>query len=100
MTQGIVFFGTPHQGSLEADRWSPLASIIRLAYGDMRADHIKILRARSLSSELFNITQSFRSLSSRFGIISVYETRPTLQRNIVSPSNKPTIIRLRNKPIL
>ncbi|KAH0559855.1 hypothetical protein GP486_003628 [Trichoglossum hirsutum] len=85
MTLGILFFGTPHQGSLEADKWSPLASIIKLAYGNMRTDHIKNLKGKSLSSELFSITQSFRSLSSGFSIISVYETKPTIRASIIVP---------------
>lgn len=80
---------------MEADKWGPLASIIKFAHADTRTDLIKILRGKSLSNELFSITQSFRSLSSGFDIISVYETKPTVHGNIVSLSNKLTI-RLRN----
>jgi len=89
MTTAILFFGTPHQGSLEADKWSPLASIINLAYGDMRSDLIKKLKV--LSKELFSITQSFRGLSSSFGIISVYETKAVWGR-VVSLSVKFVVI--------
>ncbi len=80
----MLFFGTPHQGSLTADKLSPLAAVIKLAYGNTNTQHIKKLRNRSLSKGLFNITQSFRSLSSGLGIVSVYETKPTIQTTIVS----------------
>lgn len=77
MTIGIVFFGTPHAGSIVADKVRPILNILKSLHENVQDRHLKTLSGQKLSEELFSITQSFRFLSTTRAIISVYETRRT-----------------------
>jgi hypothetical protein len=79
----MVYFGTPHSGSLAADRLLPLANIAKVVFGDVRNDHVKTLRGSKAQALLFNISQSFRHVTTNKVIISVYETKPTAPLNMV-----------------
>ncbi|KAI1168207.1 Alpha/Beta hydrolase protein [Nemania serpens] len=70
-TKGIVFFGTPHRGA-DAAQWGLLAAKIAGAVVPrLRSGHLKLLTRNS--EGLYNISEDFRHLASRYAIISFYE---------------------------
>jgi len=83
MTKGIAFFGTPHSGSLVADRAGPLFNIVKMFHENVRSDHLRTLGGRQMSEELFSISQSFRFISTDRVLVSIYETRPMPPTNLV-----------------
>ncbi|KAJ3537607.1 hypothetical protein NM208_g4450 [Fusarium decemcellulare] len=74
-TTGIVFMGTPHQGSNIADWTSFLTNSIQIVSGNriVRNDLLKDLRTHS--STLLEISKSFLPRSSNLAIMSFVETQ-------------------------
>jgi hypothetical protein len=82
-TKAIVFFGTPHSGSDQADLLFVLAdivskfgsfgslSMIDRGFGKVRQDLVRILKPRSI--ELEALSMSFTERSKELEIISFYE---------------------------
>ncbi|SRR6266511_3045503 len=78
-TRAILFFGTPHRGSVTADLPQVMANVANLSLAGtgrrFRSDLLDDLKADSRI--LNDISNSFRTLSPRFKIISFYETEST-----------------------
>jgi hypothetical protein len=79
-TKAVVFFGTPHAGSEQADLLSVLASIVAAfgsmsmvdrAFGKIRQDLVRLLKPRSIELETLSI--SFTERSKDIEIVSFYE---------------------------
>jgi ankyrin repeat domain-containing protein 50 len=79
-TKAIVFFGTPHSGSAQAEFLSVLADVVAAAgtltlvdrtLGKLRQDLIRILKPRS--TELEDLSMSFTERSKDIEIVSFYE---------------------------
>jgi hypothetical protein len=79
-TKAIVFFGTPHSGSEQADFLSVLANIVAAcgsltmvdrAFGKLRQDLVRILKPGSI--ELETLSMSFTERSQGIEIVSFYE---------------------------
>jgi hypothetical protein len=79
-TKAVVFFGTPHSGSEQADFLSVLVdivtkfgslSMIDRAYGKIRQDLVRTLKPRSV--ELEELSMSFTERSKGLEIVSFYE---------------------------
>jgi ankyrin repeat domain-containing protein 50 len=78
-TRAILFFGTPHRGTVTADLPQVMANVanLRLA-GTGRRFRSDLLDDLKADSRILNdISNSFRTLSPRFKIISFYETEST-----------------------
>lgn len=82
LTDGVVFFGTPHRGArtsadigvvfFDIAQAALSVSGTRLLWGGTRNDLVRNLRANS--PDLRRIIEGFRHLHSRMQIVSVYET--------------------------
>jgi ankyrin repeat domain-containing protein 50 len=95
-TKAVVFFGTPHSGSEQADFLSVLVdivakfgslSMIDRAYGKIRQDLLRTLKPRSV--ELEALSMSFMERSKELEIVSFYEENampPLHMRWVVSLS--------------
>ncbi|PPJ52932.1 hypothetical protein CBER1_11665 [Cercospora berteroae] len=78
--RGIVFLGTPHNGSEVADLAAVFGNIVTVCYdGAIRTERLKNLRcnARSLSE----VNQNFREIVGTLETVSFYEARPTAPLN-------------------
>ncbi|KAI1145838.1 Alpha/Beta hydrolase protein [Nemania diffusa] len=70
-TKGIVFFGTPHRGANAAD-WALMATKIgRSVLPRSHFRYLEILKRNS--EELYDVSEDFRHLASRYAIVSFYE---------------------------
>ncbi|KAK4565483.1 hypothetical protein LTR86_004100 [Recurvomyces mirabilis] len=74
-TYGLVFFGTPHQGSANATSLGKLAAnIMRAVYHEPKNSFMDSLEKDSSFSQ--SLSNEFRSFAENYRIISFYETRP------------------------
>ena len=74
-TYGLVFFGTPHQGSANATSLGKLAAnIMRAVYHEPQNSFMDSLEKDSAFSQ--SLSNEFRSFAEKYRIISFYETRP------------------------
>ncbi|KAH8743168.1 Alpha/Beta hydrolase protein, partial [Hyaloscypha finlandica] len=74
-TVGIVFLGTPHQGSRIADRGAYVAKIAK--YSGLVTPNRKILESLSRNSgELFDKAEQFRDVCTGIQLCSFYENMP------------------------
>ena len=76
-TVGILFFGTPHRGA-ETEMGVFLGNIINFSgaeriNGKIRTDLLLTLQGNSV--KLREVSEAFRHISSRFQIVTVYETK-------------------------
>ncbi|KAI0970859.1 Alpha/Beta hydrolase protein [Xylaria arbuscula] len=70
-TKGIVFFGTPHRGA-DAANWAML--VIKIARTVLPRSHFRFLKFLKRNSEdLYNVSEDFKHLASRYAIVSFYE---------------------------
>jgi hypothetical protein len=73
-THGIIFLGTPHRGSDNANLAIKVASIAKMIYPGIQTQNIKSLQRNS--SELQDLADNFRNLHSQLEIVSCYEMEP------------------------
>ena len=73
-TYGILFMGTPHQGS-EGDTWEPLVQNMASIFANINS---KILKHLAKNSEWLEYQQKlFLPISNQFETVYFYETYPT-----------------------
>lgn len=71
-TKGIVFLGTPHRGSGFADWAGRLASIVRVSVA-VKVQKSLLKTLSNDSEELLRISEDFRTIVSKYVIVSFYE---------------------------
>lgn len=77
-TYGLLFFGTPHQGSSKAHLLSSLIKIASLTPSKILQTESALLNALKTESEILqNITDQFVPLMNRFRIVFYWETKKT-----------------------
>jgi hypothetical protein len=81
-TYGVIFLGTPHQGSGHANIATVFANIVKFAYPRTNTRIIESLRPSS--NVLQDLTDDFRNLHTQFNIASFYELRPKASFGLVS----------------
>jgi hypothetical protein len=74
-THGIIFLGTPHQGSSLAETGITFANMVRYAYPKIRTQLLEALKQDSPT--LQDLADDFRHLYPEFEIVSCYERQPT-----------------------
>lgn len=74
-TVGIVFLGTPHQGSEKATYGKILARVAETAAHKPKSRIISALQANS--DPFMRLTSDFRFQLSDYHVVSFYELRPT-----------------------
>ena len=74
-TYGIIFLGTPHQGSSQAETAIAFTRVVQYAYPGIKTHLLEALRRTS--TILQDLADEFRNLHSDFDIVSCYERIPT-----------------------
>jgi hypothetical protein len=74
-TYGIIFLGTPHQGSSQAETALAFTKVVQYAYPGIKTNILEALRRTSTILE--DLADEFRNLHSEFEIVSCYERIPT-----------------------
>jgi hypothetical protein len=82
-TRGLIFFGTPHQGSNIATYTATLVSIANAVTAKPPADLLQSLRRNS--GLLIKLNKDFllREQARHYGVVSFYETKPMVLWNVV-----------------
>jgi hypothetical protein len=74
-THGIVFLGTPHQGSNHAETAIAVTRVVKYAYPWIKTHLLETLQQNS--TILQDLADDFRHLHSGFEIVSCFERVPT-----------------------
>jgi len=74
-TFGVVFLGTPHRGSPQANMGHIVAGLARIAFKGPQTQLLKTLERDS--NELDTLSEEFSNLHSVLKIVSCYEQKKT-----------------------
>ncbi|KAK0647013.1 Alpha/Beta hydrolase protein [Cercophora newfieldiana] len=86
-TKGLIFFGTPHRGSNEAEWAEVISGVVSTTMNRPKSELLETLRSNS--DELMNISEDFAPLAPRYAIASFYEANvhPVLGRVVVEKAS-------------
>ena len=74
-TFGIIFLGTPHRGSPQANMGQIIANLAKIAFKKPQTQLLEILEKDS--PELDDLSEEFSNLHSALRIVSCYEQKET-----------------------